>query len=740
MLRANQQHASHHSTAFGASNLRQSNLPNVTQQAGQTRPLSPSEGEIRFTAGETRRHQNAAFRSVSTKPYVGFTNANMDENESLPGSPTEEPGPLQAMTPERVNRRDSLFSPARSDARDSSVFEKINQFNHLSGNSPSKHLERKTAEAAIKRAVLGREEAEAEMKRLREEGRVLRQTVDEGRDRERRVGERLEAVLVSRLLVRPGMFSLTLHKENYGRAKETHAHTQSLWEKEIRRARKENFKTQSAIVKLQEELKAARNATKTAEECMQREKERTKTREQEAFTARYQIVSVQEQLDQALERIKLVEQERDAFKTAAKNEEVARIAAEGRIPLPQSLDPADEFASPKKTPPKTKSRGGREPRISLSTMEIVSSVSSEMEIEELTTQLLWERQRADRAQEMVEFLQAECQMHCCASSKTRNSRKSDDAPQKRRRISAEAKAQQEYTVKDEDASQDANPSPATHESHEIIEVSEPPSEPERVRSRKEPRRSTIFCPKEGIFRTVSEQEAAALEEESRAVVIASPEESHSGRKHADEPIPSVEVEQDARLFARTPSVDPPAFAMMAQTRTSLDSALLSPRKDDEASGALPAVASMPNIPTVPDEEAAPAHQATERSFSPHGSPELRPHTSTASYTVTTTVPLRDSVARSSSGFGDRMRTPSQCSNVSFDMNDPAMTPTMTREQALEKIRERRRARSATRTTTTSTTPTAPASGKKGAATPAKGRAVKRDISAPTSRAGRGRAA
>ena len=118
----------------------------------------------------------------------------MDPASSLPGSPG---GPLHALSPERVNQqRDSaiLLSSMRSDLRDSSVHDKISQFNTLS--IQSKHLERKTADAALKRAMLGREEAESEMRRYRDEARSLRKQVDEGKERERRVGERLETVMV----------------------------------------------------------------------------------------------------------------------------------------------------------------------------------------------------------------------------------------------------------------------------------------------------------------------------------------------------------------------------------------------------------------------------------------------------------------------------------------------------------------------------------------------------------------
>lgn len=120
----------------------------------------------------------------------------MEDYASSPGSPG---AALQTMSPDRVNQRDSYF---RSHSRDSSIHDKIQQFNSLAHLGPSaaasmtKQLERKTADAALKRAMLGREEAESEMRRCREEARLLRKQVDEGKERERRVGERLETVMV----------------------------------------------------------------------------------------------------------------------------------------------------------------------------------------------------------------------------------------------------------------------------------------------------------------------------------------------------------------------------------------------------------------------------------------------------------------------------------------------------------------------------------------------------------------
>lgn len=85
------------------------------------------------------------------------------------------------------------------DGYESPVLEKISQFNNMS-TTHAKQLERKTAEAAIKRAMLGREEAEAEMRRLRDENQTLKRSVEDGKDRERKVGERLETVMVSGMM------------------------------------------------------------------------------------------------------------------------------------------------------------------------------------------------------------------------------------------------------------------------------------------------------------------------------------------------------------------------------------------------------------------------------------------------------------------------------------------------------------------------------------------------------------
>jgi hypothetical protein len=528
----------------------------------------------------------------------------------------------------------------------------------------------------------------------------------------------------------------------------------------------------------------------------------------------------------------LVEQERDAFKTAAKNEEVARIAAEGRLPLPRAANDADdEFASPPKKGLKKRKVSQEASRISLSTMEITSSMATELEIEELTLQVQWERQRADRAQEMVEFLQAECEMHCCQCSKSKP-RSSLGLSQRRRQSTPLPKAeeqreedpasseepqeepQMELETLDE-MNDDSTPAPPQIEEPELVlqpqeqlelrveaDAEAEPSQESTLhapRSKKEPRRSTIFCAQEGIFRTVSEQEAEALQaqheaeqdaeakaETNQAVRYVFDEDSEveprQNEQVDDEQEELTDMEDDVqpvqvndddeaeratevaesepptpqanpRMYARTPSVEPPSFAMLGQGRTSLLSLLNAPH--DQAHSA-----PVPRIPTVPDDdryrfearaeryeaqsdqdeyeerherheerhEQHPEKHHEERheerheepyeeekmeemesryeEEKPEPEPELEPdlepyhpNSSTASYTVTTTVPLRDeTIVRSSSSISslsEKLRTPSSASNASFDLNNPALTPTMTREQALAKIRERRgRAKSA----------------------------------------------
>lgn len=414
-------------------------------------------------------------------------------------------------------------------------------------------------------------------------------------------------------------------QDNYGRAKETHAHTQALWEKEIRRARKESFKSQSVIVKLQEELKSSRNLLKMAQTDLEAEKERSMKREQEAFAARYQLVGVQEELSQMQETIKLVEQERDALRTIAKNEEIARIAAEGRLPLPVTKED-DEFASPKKA------------RRSLTPVMITSSAAAEEELTDLRQRLEWEKHRAERAHERMEFLEMECKLNCCASKKISRPSTSDGIPKMKA-----------------------------------------PS-------------SSVFVPAEGVFRTVS-----PTPEESPWISPAKKPQPMFER-----PVPQV---PEQRSHARTPSCDPPAYAIPSEANTSLLSLLDEPFSPT----------STPPVPKQSAEQESDSENNTTIIKTTSDSDNCTTVTGVIQTFHTISTTTRIPLAKPSDSTPPTLPLPASL--------DPALSPTMSREEALAMIRERRgRARSLAQ----------------GTLTPKKQMVeggVRRDISAPAVRSG-----
>jgi hypothetical protein len=303
------------------------------------------------------------------------------------------------------------------------------------------------------------------------------------------------------------------------------------------------------------------------------------------------------------EQIKLVEQERDVLKSLAKNEEIARIAAEGHLPLPKSPED-DEFASPKKV------------RKSLDPVTILSSAAGEEELNDLRMRLEWEEQKASRAFDQVEFLRVECGLNCCASRALRNAE-----PQR--------------------------PNTSDGLAHRIG------------------RSSVVPKLAEALARPIS-----PVPEESPWISPA--------KKTFSAPI-FPEPTLPERSFARTPSCEPPASALVPDTNTSLLSLLDAPHS--------------PSSPTRSDDE----NTTIVQTF----------HT----ISTTTRIPLANPPDL----------TP--ITTLPANLDNPALSPTVSREEALAMIRERRgRARSLAQ----------------GTLTPRKQMVeggVRRDISAPAIRSG-----
>lgn len=182
------------------------------------------------------------------------------------------------------------------------------------------------------------------------------------------------------------------------------AHAQTIYDKEVRRARKEAFKSSSALVKLQEELKSARNKYTLMREEVDVQRRKVSTKEQETLAAQYQLVESEKELEKEKHQSKIVEQERDTLRTSLKEEEVARTKIEGAIPLPLSRD-GEELASPK-----TRSRRSE------SMKENVDPEAPQLQdqLESVREQLRMEKRMRLRANDQVHFMKMECQFQCCS--------------------------------------------------------------------------------------------------------------------------------------------------------------------------------------------------------------------------------------------------------------------------------------------------------------------------------------
>ncbi|KAF2673747.1 hypothetical protein BT63DRAFT_165607 [Microthyrium microscopicum] len=273
------------------------------------------------------------------------------------------------------------------------------------------------SETAVKRAEIAREMAELETRKIKElcgevegerkkkseEARKLKRELEESRERERKVARRLEVLM-----------------EELHRAKETHGHTISVYEKEVRKARKEAFKSSSAFVKVQEDAKAARAHVKAMQTNLETEKAKAANREQEAFTAQYQLVGAQQEHQKALEQILVLQQERDSLKTSLQEEEVARMAVEGRFALPPPKDDDEDedlLQSPTRSPVKSPRKMQQRSKTQSSDSEkenVMPVKKSLLQLKALQEELALERRLRQKAVDQIDFMKMECQFECCS--------------------------------------------------------------------------------------------------------------------------------------------------------------------------------------------------------------------------------------------------------------------------------------------------------------------------------------
>ena len=157
-------------------------------------------------------------------------------------------------------------------------------------------------------------------------------------------------------------------------------------------------------MKLQEELKSARNKYTLMREEVDVQRRNVNTKEQETFAAQYQLVELQENMEKQKQQNKIIEEERDRLKTSLKEEEVARTAVVSEITLPLSRD-EEGCASPKKRS-----------RRSESMKENVDPEAphSQDQLDLMREQLRMEKRMRLRADDQVHFMKMECQFQCCS--------------------------------------------------------------------------------------------------------------------------------------------------------------------------------------------------------------------------------------------------------------------------------------------------------------------------------------
>jgi len=181
--------------------------------------------------------------------------------------------------------------------------------------------------------------------------------------------------------------------------------------KEVRKARKEDFKSASVVLKLQETLRDTQKRLQVSKIDHATDVQKADQFEQEATDAKCALMALQQDLGKLREQFAVLEQEKEALKTNLKEEEVARIAAEGQIALPSTHDDdSDLFSSPQK--PSSPRKSQLEPLSD--DKENVGVVTKKMfDTRKLQEELEAERLKKLAAEELVEFLRMECAFKCC---------------------------------------------------------------------------------------------------------------------------------------------------------------------------------------------------------------------------------------------------------------------------------------------------------------------------------------
>jgi hypothetical protein len=246
--------------------------------------------------------------------------------------------------------------------------------------------------------------------------------------------------------------------------KERQAHERQVFEKEVRRARKDAFKAGSNLVKAQEDLKDARAETMTLKVEVDKERSAKEQAKQEAFERAYTLAGILEEMEVMREKLRSAEAERDAVLLEQqakivqdqgqlgghrleneKKEEASQRSdqheeqnafvgqahkpSSDRDPSPTARRRKNRFErllpvdSPESTPVinfgnRTRSEASANALLPVEDEKQEFLDDGEIDLEDqlldLRAELRWERTLRERADDMVHFLQMECQFKMCA--------------------------------------------------------------------------------------------------------------------------------------------------------------------------------------------------------------------------------------------------------------------------------------------------------------------------------------
>lgn len=158
------------------------------------------------------------------------------------------------------------------------------------------------------------------------------------------------------------------------------------------------------MVKLQEELKSARNRYTLMREEADAQRRKMSTKEEENHAVQCQVSELQREMEKQKQQYMLIEKERDALKTNLEEMDSARTLVEPTIALPLSRD-VDDSTLPKKRMRRSESmKENMDPE--------APQVQDQLELVE--EQLRMEKRMRLRADDQIHFMKMECQFQCCS--------------------------------------------------------------------------------------------------------------------------------------------------------------------------------------------------------------------------------------------------------------------------------------------------------------------------------------